>query len=346
MAHTMRNFVRLLVVLVLILSGCSDDEPILDRIQYQWPQWSNDGSFVMSRYYFNQAPGSAVSTKTFSIHDRASGSEKLIDVTTSSAEEPARFWIHPGDKSVVLGRRSLTVVGIPDVILHGILDVPSAVKAPSYIAFSADAGGYYWVNLVSPTFIAYTNNYDAQSLQPSSFAVLMDSATGAEARDIIATREDECAVLLSNGSIMRVNNAGELVETYTISEHSSTDPGFSRIRYLRSASGTPSASTPDFIYYVDESGLARINLVTGDHMLLVGGQTGFITNFDVNESTRNILFITSGHQVWLGSENGAPLSLLLYEHHMASLSPDGKSVAAVTYTNGKQESLTILQFKK
>ncbi|MAT38650.1 MAG: hypothetical protein CL946_03500 [Ectothiorhodospiraceae bacterium] len=330
-----RSALLSLVFLAAFLFSCSDDDDAVEIIQYHWPVWSPSGESILSGYeYFRGDPnGLRTPIREVAVKDASSEEERFLQA--ADGIDNARYWVLPGESIFATNAQGLQFYSLNGGLLGTYTTAVRGIS-PQFMS-SRDDTSFYWGLVTGDNLVIGYAGYTSAPWMPTSEVVLHDTTLDASLLDLVALSSGRFAYRLNNGSVLVQHEDGSHVRTLLNISSRSDHPMNERLVYFKQ-------DVSEYLYYLTPQGLSRAMIETGSTSVLTAGGKDEIIAFDANAVTNKALFVSGSGEVWLTSPDGIPVQRLLSEHAMASFSPDGTTIAAVTHSNRYTSSLTIYKF--
>ncbi|MDH7515786.1 MAG: hypothetical protein QHI48_07935 [Bacteroidota bacterium] len=328
-------------LLVLVLSGCSTEPETADIEHFHNPSWSPDGMLVAAGYerFASTDPrnGAPPGSPNFYILDLSARREPHA-FHVEGFSHLDRFWILPDSPRVIA---AITKDGLlffdRDGKRKGLLTKPTLPVKPTCACFSNTGSSFLWAGNDNGRLKIGTASYTSEPWHPSSVMLLKDTSAETGVTDVLRTSDTTYAVRFDDGTVSEYRLDGTERARFSLVPLRDATPWLLRLHKFSDVSGHVS------LYAVDDSGIVMLNPGSQTMTFLV---KGVIRGFDINPLTSFMVFETRTGDTWLALRDGQPLLRLAPQHIMPSLSPDGKSYAAVACLTPYRDTLTVKSFSR
>lgn len=326
----------LILIAVLLLAACSDDDPVL-QTHYVNPVWTPDGKTLVAGYdealSTEIAPSAGRTVTRLAVKDIASRVTRIVDLGVVSTWHTLYAFDPSGT--------ALAFVENGRILFHDLQGrqllsfQPTAGGAPRLLAFQNTGNSFVWVGVTADGYTVNLNTYDAATWAALETTTLETVQSTEAVLSLVLTSQRSYALRLSSGLVREVDFNGTELNSYSIGTLTSDNPWHERLVYY-------SALGARYLYAVDGDGMMRLDLSTGAADTLVKGT---ITDFDMSDQRQSMVYETRTGDIWLSTSDGTPLQRMAPQNLMPRFSPAANGVAMVTRIDPYKDSLHVLLYR-
>ncbi len=329
--------ISLLLLSVVVLSACSEDDPI-EVIHHVNPLWTPDGKTIVAGYdQYMTSTGDAMSNvlvqpSRLAVMDFATRTTRIVNLVDVITWHQLYAFDPSGTALAFTQHGSILFYDLQgnQLLSH----MPPSGGDPRFLAFSNTGNSFIWVGITGTGYTVSLTTYDATNWTILDTTPLATVETTEAVISLVLTSQRSYAVRMSSGLVREVDFNGIELNDFSIAELLTDNPWHSRLIFYNDMN-----TGLRYLYAIDKTGMMLLDLASGTATRLVEGT---LVDFDLSDQRQSMLYETHTGDVWLSSPQGSPLSRIAPQNLMPRFSPALNGIALVERISTTRDSLHIL----